>query len=273
MAEIGALQLAAFGGSALAGLAGGGEATFRARRAQQAIEESIARATQLITEREAQAVGGLETARERGLREFQPFAQAGAQALEVQKAALGLPSAAQFRPETSALFRFQERLLTEAINRNLASKGLAGSPVGLRAFEEPRQRLIAEEGERQISRLANMVNLGFAGAGQRVGLIGGTAGQIAQTRLGTGQALAGLAGQAGAAGAQTEATLAAIRNQQLANITGGLTGLAQYQALAQGVQQARQPQVQTTLPQAVQTGFLPPPVTIPLLPPSRRQPF
>jgi len=68
--------------------------------------------------------------------------------------------------KASPLFNFQSKMGTQAINRELAARGLYGSGAGLQTLSQFNDQLVGEEGQRLVDRLFNLTGLGANLAGQ-----------------------------------------------------------------------------------------------------------
>lgn len=83
----------------------------------------------------------------------------------------------------SPLFEFQSELGTRNINRDLAARGLFGSGAGLETLQRFNTQLVGEEGERIMSRLFGVTQLGANSAGQSAQLTSQTGNNIANMEL------------------------------------------------------------------------------------------
>ena len=193
---------------------------------------------------EGQVRRDITTGAETAIKTQQPFFGAGTGALGAFQGALGLPGGTAFNIEASPLFQFRKQQLEKDISTRLAAAGKlrAGASIAGQ-FAPAFQQLSLGETERQLNRLAGLINVGQTAAGQISGF---------QERLGTGlgasrvrqgaaetqrrQILPGLigAGIGGAAGLAAEATGSPLG---LIDVIGGFFGGGGKQL----VTQARQP--------------------------------
>ena len=113
--------------------------------------------------------------------------------------------------EASPLYKFQLDEGTEAINQQLAARGLSSSGIGLDTLTRFVRGLGAEETERQMARLFSLFNTGAQAGSAGANLITGFSNAIAGTQIREGDARA-----QGIRGAATS-----IRE----GITGGINAL------------------------------------------------
>ena len=178
-----------------AGLYGAQQQQQEYQRAQDQYQRQLQSAQGEIKQREGQSVGALQQAGEQAQAQFSPYSLAGKQALEMYKGALGMPGGTTFNPTASNLYKYQLNMNTDAMNRMLASKGLAGSAAAMPSLARMTTQLGAEEGTRQMGYLQNMITGGQQAVGEQA-RYGYTTGQnIADVYGQTGRSLADLYGK------------------------------------------------------------------------------
>ena len=149
------------------GLSGSGQQQSAYSRAQDQYQQQLQSAMGGIQQREGQAVSALQQAGQQSQLQFSPYSLAGKQALDMYKGALGMEGGSTFNPQQSALYQYQLGINTDAMNRQLASRGLAGSAAAMPALAKMTTQLGAEEGTRQMGYLQNMMTTGYNAAGEQ----------------------------------------------------------------------------------------------------------
>ncbi|MAF42884.1 MAG: hypothetical protein CMI54_01770 [Parcubacteria group bacterium] len=183
----------------------------QAKQQQQLGQQQLTATQELATERIAAA--------EQAAREFAPFQQAGAQALEERQALLGFGTPgvvqrAQDRILDNPAFKFQQRAGEESIDRAAAARGRLNSGRTLLQLRDFNQQLASNAFNERLKSLQLPISQGFGATAGRVGAITGAQGQATQAQLGgiaqqsaaeqqalLNQLQATQAGQAGLAGA------------------------------------------------------------------------
>ena len=137
------------------------------RGTEREIEARQALADQSIAAQKEFANMGIAFQKEmldKSLQEYAPFKELGLQAAQkLSQEAFG---------EASPLFKLQQKETEEALNRQLAARGIYGGGRALQLHQQAAQQLTATEAQRQQQLQQSLLSLGAGAAGQGAGQIG-----------------------------------------------------------------------------------------------------
>ncbi len=144
------------GGSIFSGLMGSSAAKKQAAAIRQAGDVGANSILQAVTDANAKAGQMNDVARG----DLSPFRDMGVRAgTSLTDLLMGGGNVGSML-KASPLFNFQSQMGTQAINRQLAARGLYGSGAGLQTLSQFNDQLVGEEGQRLVDRLFNMTQLG-----------------------------------------------------------------------------------------------------------------
>ena len=150
------------GGSIFGGLMGSSAEKKRANAIRQAGETGSADILKAVADANAKAGQMNDVARG----DLSPFRDMGVRAgTSLTDLLLGGGDVGSML-KASPLFNFQSKMGTQAINQQLAARGLYGSGAGLQTLSQFNDQLVGEEGQRLVDRLFNLTGLGANSAGQ-----------------------------------------------------------------------------------------------------------
>ena len=144
------------GGSIFGGLMGSSSEKKRANAIRQAGETGSADILKAVADANAKAGQMNDVARG----DLSPFRTLGVNAGNSLAALLMGGGDVGAMLKASPLFNFQSKMGTQAINQQLAARGLYGSGAGLQTLSQFNDQLVGEEGQRLVDRLFNMTQLG-----------------------------------------------------------------------------------------------------------------
>ena len=169
-------------------------------QAQDAYQSQLQQARDAITQREGLATGALQQYGQQAQSQFSPYSLAGKQAIDMYKGAIGMEGGTAFNPQSSQLYQYQMKMGQDALNRQLAQRGLAGSPAAMPTFARFNEQLGAEESNRQMGYLQQLAQTGLQASGEQARYGMATGEGLSNVYGQTGRSLADLYGQ-GAKGA------------------------------------------------------------------------
>ena len=209
-------------GAGVAGIAGNilgaNASSAAAQRARESYQQGIANATNTVNQGVAGARSDINNLYGQATDQYSPYSQAGSQALDIYKAALGMPSSSQFNPQTSGLYNWQLQQGMRGQNAALAQRGLAGSPAGMRSVGDFISRLGAEEGTRQMGYLTDLIGRGATAANAAANVQQNQGNQLADVGLKGASAIGGYQEGLGLANASIDTNLGNIQNNMYKGI-------------------------------------------------------